>query len=113
AFDENHYHGGFNGNTLEAVIEGQELAANVGGKALVRSVRALVDGTAPNVQISLGTRNQASGSVSYTTPKDAYPETGKAMFRANARFHRVRLYVAGDYDHVFGNELEGVETSKR
>jgi hypothetical protein len=113
AFDQNHFHGQFNGAVMEAEIETGEFSINVGGKALVRSVRALVDGPAPVVSICVGTRNSASGPVSYSSDKPAYPETGKAMFRANARFHRVCLRVSGDYTHAFGLEPEATLSSSR
>jgi len=113
AFDDSHLHGSFSGDSLLAVVESGEFAMNVGGKALLRSVRALVDGNSPNVKICVGTRNQASGAVSYGDNKTAYPETGKAKFRENARFHRICLSVDGDYSHIFGAEPESTITSQR
>jgi hypothetical protein len=98
---------------MEATIETGEFSINVGGKALVRSVRALVDGSNPSILIGVGTRNSASGPVTYSLDKQAYPETGKAMFRSNARFHRVRIKISGEYDHAFGLEPEATLSSSR
>jgi len=113
AFNELSIHGNYVGQPLEALVESGEFAINVGGKALIRSVRALVDGPSPNVTVSLGTRNSASGPVTYTTDKVAYLETGKAKFRSNARFHRIRVKVSGNFTHILGAEPEATATSNR
>jgi len=113
AFNNTHTHGTFTGDSLIAVVESGEFAMNIGGKALLRSVRALVDGNNLAIGVSVGTRNSASGPVTYIGPKAAYAETGKAKFRANARFHRIVLTVSGDYTHIFGAEPESVGTSAR
>ena len=112
-FNSSHVHGTYTGTTLTAKVESGEFAINVGGKGLIRSVRALVDGTSPDIRVCIGSRNSASGAVTYSTDKPPNTETGKAMFRDNARFHRICLTVGGDYTHIFGAEPESTETSKR
>lgn len=96
AFDTSHRQGFFSGSNLEAVIDTGDSQLNDGGRALLRGVRPMVEGTSVSPTVTIGYRNSLGDSVTYgsSIPVNAY---GYCPARVNARYHRARVTIpAGD-----------------
>ena len=106
AFDKDHKHATFVGPILPAVIESGEYSLNEGGRVTIMGLRPLVEGDAPNIAVKIGTRDQTHGPITWSQPVTPNPVTGRADFRIDARYHRFRIEVDGDYRHIFAGEAE-------
>lgn len=97
----------FGGPPLTATFEtGEAALGEIGARAMIRAVRPLCDGERT---IAIGTRNDQSDTVTWggaRTPGRA----GFAGFRADARFHRARLVVSGNWTKVQGLDVDHVPT---
>lgn len=103
-FDTSHKLGDFSGSAKTATIDTAEAALNNGGKALVRSVRPLVEGGTATV--ALLTRNLQSSSQSAGSAVALNSRTGCANFRSRSRYHAARISIAGGFTRAFGAEFE-------
>lgn len=93
--------GPFAGDVLPATVETAEVGGP--GRQFVRAVRPLVDGGTVTVQI--GSRNRQQDTINWTQPK-AVNTAGRAPFRNNARYRRVRLNITGNFARAAGVEPE-------
>lgn len=95
--------GYFSGPKRTSVIETKEVRLNNNGRAFVDCIYPVVD--CANVQVELFTRdNQISAPVSSgVAPIDV--NTGEAGFDVDARFHRVRLTLSGEWTRAQGIQL--------
>jgi hypothetical protein len=98
----------FDGAPGTATIITGEAELNPGGHAFVQGVKPLVDVTANAVTAALGSRNDQSSSVSYTSEITANSRSGFCNFRSDARYHRARLTIAGTFNAAQGLEYEAV-----
>lgn len=103
AFDIDHKHGFFSGTPRTGTLELAEGELHPGHQAQLNSFRALVDGGSVTAQI--GTRNKLTDDVSWS-PVLSPTSTGRFTYRANARYHRFRVFPAGDWRHVHGVQVE-------
>jgi hypothetical protein len=105
AFDTSHRLCLFTGESLAATVETGETQLFPGRRALVSSVRPIVDGATPAV--ALGTRNRTADAVSWSSPA-AINALGACPVRSAARYHRARLLLpAGSgWEHLQGVEIE-------
>lgn len=103
-FDAAHKLGDFSGSAKTATIDTAESALNHGGKALVRSIRPLVEGGTSTV--ALLTRNLQSSSQSAGSAVSLNSRTGSANFRTRARYHAARISIAGGFTRAFGADVE-------
>lgn len=105
AFDINHTLSYFNGTSLEATVDCEEIQPFPGQRTFVRNTRPLVDGGSPSV--ALGTRDLLTNSVAYgaSTPMNSL---GWCPQRASGRYTRGRIVIpAGtDFTHIMGIELD-------
>lgn len=103
AFDQTYQSGFFNGANLRGEIVTAEYAFNPNGRTSLQGFRPLIEGGSIVAQV--GSRNSLGEVVSYgallPTSRDLtiYP-------RVNARYHRIRFYFDGDWDHAMGFEIE-------
>lgn len=95
----------FSGANLAAVIETPESAIADTRRALVRSVRPIVDGGTLTVQAAV--RNRVNDSFSFGTAS-SQNTTGFCPLRSEGRYHRVRLNIAagGTWNHAVGIEFD-------
>lgn len=98
---------------LTATIETAEESPNKAGQAVVNAARPVVDGNTPTITVELGSRDSTSGAVSYTAPLVTNSDGGWADVSANARYHRTRFTVAGDYEDISGLEYDWRATGGR
>jgi hypothetical protein len=93
----------YTGNAMTAEIQTLELQLFPERRSMLRTVRPLVDGGTTTVQV--GSRNLQSEAVS-TTPAKSLNSSGIANIRKNARYHRFRLNISGDWINATGVEPE-------
>jgi hypothetical protein len=103
-FDTSHKFGDLSGSAKTATLDTAEASLNNGGKALVRSVRPLVEGGTATV--ALLTRNLQSASQSAGSATSLHSRTGAANFRSRSRYHAARISIAGGFTRAFGAEFE-------
>ncbi len=105
AFDTSHRLCTFAGSALPATIETgeQQLAGLGGGRSLITAVRPVIDGSA-NVSISALGRNLSSGPAT-AGPISAVDARGECPMRSNARYHRFRAFMHGDFTAALGVEV--------
>lgn len=98
----------FTGTPGTAILTTGELEPNAGGFATVQGVKPLVDQTLNGITVAMGTRNDRSSSVSYTTEQTANSRSGFANFRTAAKYHRARLTITGTFNAAQGLEYQAV-----
>jgi len=101
----------FSTSAFPALIDGGEVEIVPGRLVRMQGVKPLVIGTAPTLTVSLGTRDSLGASVTYTTARTPNSRTGFADFRAEARYHRVRLTIDGNFESALGVEYQAVESA--
>ena len=107
AFSPDFRNGFFDGATQRAQIETPEYAFNQNGRARLHGFRPLIEiaGTGGVVTAEVGTRNSLSESVVWgpilSTSRDM-----RIYTRTNARYHRIRFNMTGEWDHAMGWEME-------
>lgn len=87
--DTNHNYGSFIGSTLASRITTGDYEVAPGERAIVQSVRPIIDSA--NVTVSLGLKNQTNADTPTWTDATAITVNGTVPCRANARFVSVRL----------------------
>ena len=108
AIDSDHKLATFTGDPLEAVFEtGEAALGNMVRRAQVQTVRPIADGTRT---VALGTRDDQADAVTWGTARSPARD-GNCGFRGDARFHRARMTVSGDWSQAQGMDIAFVETS--
>jgi hypothetical protein len=102
-FNNAHKQINFTGTAMDAVLETMELQAFPGNRANVSLIRPVVDGSA-TVTVQMGTRDTQGDSVSYANAVSVN-QTGDCPVRSNARYHRVRVNISGDFNHAEGVDI--------
>lgn len=108
AIDTTHKLATFTGDPLEAVFEtGEASLGNIVRRAQVQRVRPIADGTRT---IALGTRDDQAAAVAWSEDRSPARD-GNCGFRGDARYHRVRMTVSGDWTTAQGVDIAFVETA--
>jgi hypothetical protein len=103
AFDEDFASGSFSGSVRDAVLTTKEFAlGGANGRAQLNGFRALIQGG--TVTAEVGTRNSLADDVSYGLVLTSRPEQ-RFTTRRNARYHRFRLTLSGEWRHAIGLEI--------
>lgn len=103
-FNSSHKMVNYTGTALDATIETGEATLHENHRTQVTKVRPVVDGTSATVTVQLGTRNALSESVTWDSSV-SLNSTGDAPVRTNARFHRARVNISGDFNFAQGIEV--------
>ncbi len=110
AFTTSHAGRQFDGTPGTAVITTSEVELNPGGRTHVEGVKPFVTlkaGVTPTITVALGTRDdQDDDSVSYTSESTPHSRTGFAGFRSDARYHRSRVTITGDFKDATGIQFQ-------
>ena len=116
-FTAAHAIGFFNGSNLAATVDTGEAQIAPSRRALVRSLRPLVEGDGGTAAVSVrtGTRNRTIDPVSFDAPApmNAF---GHCPVRANGRYLRARIEVAAGaaWRHIQGiDEIESSAAGQR
>jgi hypothetical protein len=107
AFTNGHKFGLFNGDTLPATIETGEAALAGALRAVLQGVRPLCDGT-PTVQIGYRDNQWEPEQLSVA---EGVTRAGDCKFDPviEARFHRARLLIGGEWTTAQGLDVEATE----
>lgn len=103
AFDEAFKSGFFAGPNMTATIDTREAELNSGRMTRLDAFRPVVDGGIVTAQIA--TRNRQSDSVSFGSSLTQSP-SGRFTTRGNARYHRARLTISGEWNDAIGIQIE-------
>lgn len=95
---------GIAGSLGSAVFTSGEMELVPGKYARVKSVKPLIDAT--GITVALGTRNDRTSAVSYTSEITPTTRTGLADFRSEARYHRARMTISGTVNSAQGLEFD-------
>jgi hypothetical protein len=109
AFNSSNQLSAFSGDYMTATIETGQIYTE-GKKTEVSSVRPIIDGT---VQITMLTKNNLTTDTELVDGPIALDGSGKADFRTNARYHRIRATVTDGFTHAMGVEPVQVPTDDR
>lgn len=112
AFNTSNNSGVFEGNPLTAVLESKEFDAAPGQIALVDQVRPVIEGGTSTITVEHGYRANQRDDVSYDSPVSSNDD-GAFDVRRSARFHRVRVTIAGGFEKAFGVDLRAKANGKR
>ena len=104
AFNTDNEHGFFSGSPMTATIETRETEINAGSRTMLNAFRPLVDMGSVTAQV--GTRNDLADDVTYTSMLNQ-TSTGRITTRSNARYHRVRMTLSGEWQDAIGVQIEG------
>lgn len=106
-FNSSNEMGAFSGSAGVARLETQEVQLHPDGRAIVLGVKPVIDegGLTPTITIQVGYRDTAAQDVTYTPAMPLNSRTRMAPFRTEARYHRVRLNVTGNFRAVMGIEF--------
>jgi hypothetical protein len=108
AIDTTHKLATFTGSPLEATFEtGEAALGDIASRAMVQRVRPIADGTRT---VALGTRDDQADAVTWGTAQSPARD-GNCGFRGDARFHRLRMTVSGDWEKAQGVDLQFVATA--
>jgi hypothetical protein len=101
-FDTSHRLSYFTGTALDATLETGEFQAIPGKRAEIINTTPLVDGGTHTVQV--GTRETQAGTVSWGSASTENA-SGQCPVRSNARYHRGRVNITGDFNDAIGIEV--------
>lgn len=110
AFNTSNVLGTLSGSPETATIETAEVQLSANKRTLVNAVRPLVQGG--TTQIQIGSRNVQSADTTWSATATTN-SNGRATLRKNARYHRFRAIVTGNWDYAMGVEVEGKEVGWR
>jgi hypothetical protein len=109
AFDQSFQSGNFNGPALTATIETKETEIHAGHRTMLNGFRPLVDGG--TVMARVGSRNSQSEAVIWG-PLLNLRDSGRFAARANARYHRFRLFLSDEWTDAIGVQVDPHEARK-
>jgi hypothetical protein len=111
-FDASHCLATFTGSPGTAIMVSSEVEPQPGGCALINGIKPIIasSGTAPVIGVQVGSRDDQSTAVSYSSTTTPTSRTGFADFRSDARYHRARVYIAGNFDKALGLEIDATPT---
>jgi hypothetical protein len=109
AFDTSNKLGFFSGDVMTATIETGKIYTE-GKKTSVSAIRPIIDGGST---ITLLTQENLPDDTEVVTGPTAIDASGKADFRSNARYHRIRATTTGAFNHAVGVEPTQVPTDDR
>lgn len=108
-FNTDHKQVNFTGDAQTALIETQEVELTPNMRTNIQEIRPFVEGFT-TITIQIGTRNSLADSVVWGQEITAN-SAGNFPCRANARYHRMRLNISGNFEHAQG--LNIVKSSVR
>ncbi|MEO6291890.1 MAG: hypothetical protein ABIO88_04640, partial [Burkholderiaceae bacterium] len=83
------------------------------GRAFIRAVRPLVEGTsATSITTQIGQRDRLIDTVTWSSAV-SMNATGLCPHRSNARFHRLRQDISGGFTRVMGADIDYVAEGYR
>lgn len=110
AFDTSNRLAQFTGSPLAAQMETEEIQLIKGQKATARELRPIIDDGTP--VITIGTRNNQTDSVSYSSALTA-AGSGRYATRNTARYHRFKITTSTTFDNAAGVDVVAIRRGSR
>lgn len=109
-FDTSHRSGFFSGTNLAATVETGDTQLNGAGRALLRGLRPIVEGSTVTPSLTVGWRNSLGSGLTYgsTIAPNAY---GFCNARVNARYHRARITIPAGSNWLFARGVDDLKFS--
>lgn len=99
----------FDGTPGTATFTTGEFELNPGGRTFVQGVKPLIEGAVTvSASVLVAARNSLDASVTFQTASAINSRTGFAGLRSDARYHRARVSVAGNFSNITGLEFQSV-----
>jgi hypothetical protein len=102
AFNDDFASGSFSGTVREATLTTKEYTFGDGARTQLNGFRALIQGGTVTAQV--GTRNNLADDPVFGDVLVPRAE-GRFTSRENARYHRFRLILSGEWQHAVGLEI--------
>ena len=109
AFSPDHKLCFFDGESLPALIGTGEISNN-GNMSCLNKIRPIIDGG--DLKVQTGSRQSLQDEVVWS-PDIVVDESGKANVRSNARYHRLRFSIEGDWKSAQGTEVSFQNSGQR
>jgi hypothetical protein len=109
-FDTSHRQGFFSGTNLAATMETGDSQLNPGGRALLRGVRPIIEGSSVSPSFTVGYRNSLGASMNYGSPISANAY-GFCNSRVMARYHRARVTIPAGSQWMFARGVDDIKFS--
>lgn len=87
-----------------ASIDTGAIDLNPEGRCIVTSVRPLLSGGTPTVQV--GVQDNVSDTANWSAATSINSRTGAANFRSEGRYVRVSVTVSDDFNYIIGADVE-------
>lgn len=110
AFDTSFRAGTFSGSNLTATLDTKEMELTPGRTTRLNAFRPVVDGGG-TITARIGARNRQDETVSFGNTL-SLRDSGRFTARSNARYHRFRLILSGDWSHAIGVQLDPSEVQR-
>lgn len=112
AFDASNQICTFTGTPGTATLTTGEVEPNPGKCALINGIKPIVSspGLTPTIAVQVGSRDDQGTTVSFSATTAPTSRTGFADMRSDARFHRARVFIAGNFDKALGLEIDATPT---
>lgn len=102
AFDADFASGFFTGANMAATIESKEFEIHAGYRTRLNAFRPLIEGGTVTAQV--GTRNRQADAVTWGSSL-SLRASGRYTTRENARYHRFRFSLSGDWTQAIGMQI--------
>jgi hypothetical protein len=101
------------GADMTATLETREEQFSPGFRSQVNKVRPSVDSSASaSLTLSIGERDVQTDNVVYGSDISEETSDSTVLANTNARYHRMKLTIAGGFNHAQGLEVEHVKRGK-
>ena len=97
------------GPPMTATVDSAEVSPFAQARSRLRRVRPIADGA---MMVSDGVRTLPTELPTWSDPVPV-DARGRAAFRADARFHRIRCEISGDWTYAHGFEAEATGVGRR
>ena len=112
-FSSDHNKAVFSGTALNATIETGDNQLINGKRSHVSGVRPLVEGDGSVFTVQVGTKNKVNDNVTYGLASSPQDETNICPFRSDARYHRAKFNLSGEFEHAVGFDAYAVDSGSR
>lgn len=102
AFDASNRAGSFSGSAMPATIDTKEMELNEARMTRLNAFRPVVDGGTVTARVA--TRDNQADSPTFG-PSLSQTGSGRFTTRANARYHRFRLQITGEWTDAIGVQI--------
>lgn len=114
AYDSSFQLSFFNGSALQAIIETLEIQFTPEQRSRIIGFRPIVDGGGEAITVTVEAKGRNRQTAQETTGATTSEETsGRYSRRSNARYHRFKLTINGEFENASAIDVEAVAAGGR